>query len=142
MSLQSSLDPEYHIRVGRALAPLREKGVLIIGSGAAFHNFDYFFAQDRRSKSRGLQHSRVFSSFLQESLTSQSNLTKEEREQRLINWFDGPSARESQKAGQDEHLIPLHVIAGVGLETSNEPARVFGAPVGDDEFEVPNFEWV
>lgn len=141
MSLQSSLDPEFHIRVGKALAPLREQGILLIGSGAAFHNFDYFFARDTRTKARGLQHSRIFTSYLEESLTSQTNLTIQEREERLINWFNAPSARESHKVGQDEHLIPLHVIAGAGFQLSTEPARKFGTPPDDDEFEVPNFEW-
>ena len=141
MSVQSALDPELHLRIGKALAPLREQGVLILGSGAAFHNFDYFRPKEPEKKIEGLKHSRIFTSYLDESLTNQSNLTNEEREERLIHWYNAPSARESNKVGEEEHLIPLHVIAGAGFQLSNEPARKFGQPPPDDYFEIPNYEW-
>ncbi|MCB5362349.1 dioxygenase [Pusillimonas sp. CC-YST705] len=38
LSLRADLDPAAHIRAGRALASLRDEGVLIVGSGMSFHN--------------------------------------------------------------------------------------------------------
>lgn len=38
MSLDRSLDPEGHLALARALAPLRDEGVLIVGSGNVIHN--------------------------------------------------------------------------------------------------------
>ncbi|KAF4215928.1 hypothetical protein CNMCM5878_007659 [Aspergillus fumigatiaffinis] len=38
VSLNGRYDPVFHVRMGRALRPLREQGILIIGSGATVHN--------------------------------------------------------------------------------------------------------
>ncbi len=38
LSLLESMDPAAHLRMGRALAPLRDEGVMIVGSGGSFHS--------------------------------------------------------------------------------------------------------
>lgn len=40
VSIQTEESPEHHYRLGRALAPLREAGVLLMASGGAVHNLD------------------------------------------------------------------------------------------------------
>ena len=44
LSMVEGLDPETHLRMGAALAPLRQEGVLIIGSGMSFHDIGAFFS--------------------------------------------------------------------------------------------------
>lgn len=106
LSLVNSLQPEAHIRIGKALAALRADKVLIIGSGFSFHNLKAFFAastDESRSKNQ------AFEQWLIETCSS-NRLTEEEREQRLNHWDAAPAARYCHP--REEHLLPLHVCYG------------------------------
>jgi aromatic ring-opening dioxygenase catalytic subunit (LigB family) len=46
LSLLKNLNPRLHIALGKAIAFLRERNVLIIGSGMSFHNLKTFFSND------------------------------------------------------------------------------------------------
>lgn len=63
LSLKEGLDPAFHIGVGQALAPLREHGVLIVGSGMSYHNLRSFGSGDSGP------HSAHFDQWLDQSLT-------------------------------------------------------------------------
>ncbi|MGZ8172227.1 MULTISPECIES: DODA-type extradiol aromatic ring-opening family dioxygenase [Methylobacter] len=107
LSLVNSLQPEEHIRIGKALADLRKDNVLVIGSGFSFHNLKEFFVPSTKA-ARAMNES--FEQWLIDTC-SNSQLTEEQREQRLKNWASAPAARYCHPRA--EHLLPLHVCYGV-----------------------------
>ena len=102
VSLKRGLDPAEHVAMGRALAPLRERGVYILGSGNSFHNLRALFG--RQGSAVGA--SRAFDAWLEQAVTRPAA----ERGAALARWSEAPGARESHP--REEHLIPLMVAAG------------------------------
>jgi aromatic ring-opening dioxygenase catalytic subunit (LigB family) len=98
LSLKAGYDPAEHIAVGQALAPLRDDGVLIIGSGLSWHNLGM----------RGpaaAEPSRMFDEWLYRAVSD-----PETRNQSLLRWTDAPCARQSHPS--EDHLIPMMVVSG------------------------------
>jgi aromatic ring-opening dioxygenase catalytic subunit (LigB family) len=100
LSLRRGLDPLHHLAMGRALAPLRDEGVFIIGSGMTFHNLRAF--GDPRARPASEQ----FDAWLRATAA----LPEAERNQRLTEWAQAPAARVVHP--REEHLLPLMVCAG------------------------------
>jgi len=107
LSLVNSLQPEEHIRVGKALADLRKDNVLVMGSGFSFHNLKEFFVPSTK-ETRSMNES--FEQWLIDTC-SNSQFSGEKRERRLKNWDSAPAARYCHPRA--EHLLPLHVCYGV-----------------------------
>jgi aromatic ring-opening dioxygenase catalytic subunit (LigB family) len=99
LSLKRGLDPAEHIAIGRALAPLRDEHVFIVGSGMSYHNLRAFGPPGRPG-------SEAFDAWLRETTT----LEQRERELRLTRWSAAPAARLAHP--REEHLLPLMVVAG------------------------------
>jgi aromatic ring-opening dioxygenase catalytic subunit (LigB family) len=100
LSLRTGYDPAEHLAAGRALAPLRDEGVLIVGSGFSYHNLGAMGAA-------GVAPSRDFAGWLDETLV-QGDV--ERRSPKLLEWDRAPGARFSHPAA--DHLIPLMVAVG------------------------------
>jgi aromatic ring-opening dioxygenase catalytic subunit (LigB family) len=99
LSLIQGLDPALHLVMGKALAPLRDEGVFIIGSGMSYHNLRAFGPAGRKPAA-------AFDAWLRE--TTAADPAK--RDQGLVAWASAPSARQAHP--REEHLMPLMVIAG------------------------------
>lgn len=102
LSLRDDLDPQAHIAAGRALAPLRADGVLIVGSGMSFHNMRGY------GDPRFGPVSDVFDRWLVQACEAEP----QERESALVQWEHAPQARLCHPPHAEEHLLPLMVAAG------------------------------
>lgn len=100
LSLKRGLDPAEHIAIGRAIAPLRDEGVFIIGSGMSFHNLRAI------GDPRARPISETFDEWLVDSVARGAN----ERNARLVEWAHAPAGRAAHP--REEHLLPLMVMAG------------------------------
>lgn len=111
LSIDRNYDPEKHLEIGRLLAPLRDEGVLIIGSGLSYHNL-----REMRD-TRGVEPSRQFDAWLQDTL----HANPPQRTERLVHWEDAPLARSAHPS--EDHLIPL--MAAVGAAEDEEATTVY-----------------
>lgn len=100
LSLRRDLDPAAHIAVGRALATLRDEGVLIVGSGMSFHNM--------RLRDGSVQ--AVADAFDDALTAAVTDPDPASRNARLAEWETLPHARLAHP--REEHLLPLMVAAG------------------------------
>jgi aromatic ring-opening dioxygenase catalytic subunit (LigB family) len=101
LSMQKSLDPALHLAIGRALAPLRDENILIIGSGLSFHNLGGLGNPALQAPSR------AFDQWLTETLCDGPIAA---RDARLAAWSSAPGGRACHP--REEHLLPLMVAAG------------------------------
>lgn len=109
VSLHASLDADTNMRVGEALEPLREEGVLILGSGYTFHNLPKFFRPTKESKKASLD----FNQWLKDAVKSPNTLKEQ-----LANWDKAPGGRISHP--REEHLLPLFMVAAAGGYTGGQ----------------------
>ncbi|MCE7030604.1 dioxygenase [Jiella sp. CBK1P-4] len=115
MSVERSLDPALNVAAGQALAPLRDEGVLIVGSGMSFHNMRGY--GDPRSTAP----SEAFDAWLTDTM----ELRGEARARALEQWGEAPAARFAHP--EAEHLLPLMVAAGAAGDAAG--TKIYGEHV-------------
>jgi aromatic ring-opening dioxygenase catalytic subunit (LigB family) len=112
LSVRAGYDPAEHIKVGELIAPLRDEGVLIVGSGFSYHD-----TRGMRSGA-GAEASAAFDRWLNDTLVKSS---PDERQRRLLRWSAAPAARAAHP--REDHLIPLMVA--VGAARDDVGARIY-----------------
>ena len=105
LSIDAGFDPAQHLAVGRVLAPLRDEGVVIVGSGFSFHNLRLMRGTD------GYEPSRQFDAWLQQAVVGK---TSDARARHLIEWERAPFARTAHP--REDHLVPLMVAVGASWD--------------------------
>ncbi len=102
LSVQPEMGGAHHLALGRALAPLRREGVLVIGSGGATHNLRAFFAG---GAAKTPQWAESFNEWARERSEAGD-------EQALGHWEAGPDALQNHPT--PEHFQPFPFAFGAG----------------------------
>jgi aromatic ring-opening dioxygenase catalytic subunit (LigB family) len=138
VSIKSGYDAGEHLGVGRALAPLRDEGVLIVGSGLTYHNMQGF------NQERATGEAEAFTRHLNEVIALPD---EHDRDEKLRHWESAPRARSAHP--REDHLMPLLVAAGAAGPDAGEvlfseyvmkipmTSYVFGSIGAADPVELP-----
>jgi len=102
LAIQPRRDARWHYELGKALAPLREEGVLVLASGGATHNL--------RDMNRGAgttpKWARDFDDWLAATIAADDT-------EALLDWQQrAPNAGHAHPS--DEHFLPIFVAMGAG----------------------------
>jgi len=127
LSLRGNLSASEHLRMGAALEPLRDEGVLIVGSGLTYHNL-----RQLRMTSTAGPVSDQFEAWLTSAV---SEPDAAERARRLEHWAEAPAARLAHP--REDHLIPLMVAAGAAGQNTGHldfQDRVWGVSMASYRF--------
>lgn len=99
VSLPRDMDVEGALRLGQALAPLRDRGVLIVGSGSLTHNLYEF-----RSHVRDPEYAQAFADWITAAIARRDDAA-------LLSYrAHAPHAERAHPT--QEHYLPLLVAAG------------------------------
>ena len=113
LSIQPHLGTQHHVRLGNALQPLTEEGVLLIGSGHLTHNLRDW----ARGEGEPAPYAREFQDWVKERLES--------RRIEELTSYRTLSPHGVRAHPTEEHFLPLFVALGAAGDGT--PERVYGA---------------
>jgi len=105
----NTLNPQQLMNLGKALAPLRDEGILILSGGLTIHTFQDWNAYDPDTCKQGYKD-------LQKAIIDSIEQTQnaEERTKALLALVKHPFFTIAHP--REEHFVPLYVAAGAGLD--------------------------
>jgi 4,5-DOPA dioxygenase extradiol len=116
LSVQPTADPDHHLKVGRALAPLRDENILVIGSGSFTHNLgEVFTARGMADPNAPAKDWMIeFRDWMDQKIAANDT-------DALVHYRSrAPHAVRNHPT--DEHLLPLYVALGAG--EGGKPERI------------------
>ena len=120
LAIQPEFGPAHHLRVGRALAPLAEDSVLIVGSGHTTHNLRDWMSNPRRHEP--LRYAQAFASWLHSRLIAHDI-------DALVAYRElAPDAARAHPT--EEHFLPLFVALGAASDKAKIERVVEGFEAG------------
>ena len=114
ISVQPALGPRHHVQLGRAVRPLAEEGVLIIGSGHMTHNLRDW----ARGAGKPEPYAREFSEWVRSAL--------ENRDYEALVDYRSRSPHGARAHPTEEHFLPLFFAVGAAPEHA-KPERIYDA---------------
>ena len=115
LSIASQASPEWHYAVGQALAPLRDEGVLIVGSGSITHNLRAFFAARPAIDAPAPRWVSDFTDWIADRMAANAI------EDLLHAAERAPHGRDNHPT--PDHILPLFVAMGAGAEAGGPHAE-------------------
>lgn len=106
LSVQTKKDGTHHYNMGKALAPLRDEGVLIMGSGSATHNLRFI----RIGSDQVFPWAHEFDTWLKEALL--------DGRYEDVNHYAEKAPHATTAHPWPDHFYPLHVALGAAGETA------------------------
>ncbi|UUZ62648.1 dioxygenase [Polaromonas sp. P1-6] len=127
VSMPHALDTASALQFGRALAPLRESGVMIVGSGSMTHNLYEF----RQSGSDAADYAIEFTQWIRQAVSSNDI-------DRLVNYRQlAPHAQRAHPT--EEHFLPL--LVALGARTETEAAQVMDGGITNGVLSMESYAW-
>lgn len=115
VAIQPGRDARHHFALGQALSPLRERDILIVGSGNLTHNL--YEIDPRARQGEAAAYARAFQAWFHEQLLA-GDL------EAVLDWAQrAPEAARAHPT--DEHLLPLFVALGAAAgQSGRAPSAV------------------
>lgn len=127
VSIPSSLDTRQALELGKALAPLRERGVLIVASGSMTHNL----YEVRQSTSAPQAYAREFASWVKTAVLANAIAP-------LVAYrSEAPHAERAHPT--EEHFLPL--IVALGAQAEGETAQAIDGGVTHGVLSMDSYVW-
>ena len=127
VSMPYDLDAEQAVQLGRALAPLRAQGVLIVASGSMTHNLREF----RQGLSQPASYVQEFSAWVRRAVLANAL-------QPMVHYRDqAPHAERAHPT--EEHFLPL--LVALGAQAEGDAARLIDGGIEHGMLSMDSFVW-
>ncbi|PKO61126.1 MAG: dioxygenase [Betaproteobacteria bacterium HGW-Betaproteobacteria-18] len=127
VSLPHSLDTAGALALGRALAPMRERGVMIVGSGSLTHNLHEIQPADAPAADYAVE----FAHWIRQAVT------RADAEALLDYRSRAPHAQRAHPT--QEHLLPL--LVALGARSAAEEAQVIAGGITHGVLSMESYAW-
>jgi 4,5-DOPA dioxygenase extradiol len=127
VSMPYDLNTEQAVQLGRALAPLRRQGVLIVASGSMTHNLGEF----RRGVPAGDHYVQEFSSWVRTAVLANAV-------QPVIRYrSEAPHAERAHPT--EDHFLPL--LVALGAQVEGDTAQLIDGGIEHGMLSMDSFVW-